>query len=376
LLCLPVYRLSRSPAGSLPGERTEVRSALPVYALGSHHREMGLFKPHIDLALVWSSGDSGLLGALLVSLLAAGVLVWIRFTWRERRMYAAVALLMVVSIFAALSRDDRNEQHFSGPAQDRLGVEEPSFSFVIVGDFGVGNDQEREVSAAIRDWVGRHGADAFISAGDTIYPVGSPRYFERSWFEPYGWLEDAGMLVIGTLGNHDYAAGDRGKAVMELLGMPRRWFETKIGDARIIVLDANQPNDPQQQRWLERRLQVSPRQWTIVVLHQPPYSCSRSGDRDVREAWTTLFDRADVDLVVSGHEHNYQRFSSATSATYVITGGGGDALYRVGECSFAEPRLVASDDQNFHFLVVSGSTDRFSAQVIALDGSTLDHFSL
>lgn len=349
-----------------------VRSALPVKASGPQHRDMGLY----DLALVWSTGDSRLLGGLLVFLLAIGSLVWIRFAWRARRMYATVALLVLVSTFAALSRDDRNEQHFSGSAPNRMDVDDPSFSLVVVGDFGIGNDQEGQVAAAVRDWVGRYGADAFISAGDTIYPVGSPRYFERSWFEPYGWLDEVQVSVIGTLGNHDYAAGDRGKAVMQLLGMPRRWFETTVGDARIIVLDANQPGNPRQQHWLERKLQTSPEPWTIVVLHQPPYSCSRSGDSDVRDAWTTLFDRSDVDLVISGHEHNYQRFNSATSATYLITGGGGDALYPVGECSFNEPPLLASDDQNFHFLVVSGSAEQFSAQVIALDGSTLDRFTL
>ncbi|HEU4480873.1 MAG TPA: metallophosphoesterase, partial [Actinomycetota bacterium] len=127
----------------------------------------------------------------------------------------------------------------------------------------------------------------------------------------------------------------------------------------------------------ERQLRTTDGVWTIVMVHQPPFSCSREGDADVRRAWVESLERNGVDLVLSGHEHNYQRLSSATGTTYIVTGGGGDTLYDVDDdCELRDPTLMAADDDDFHFFVVEGSRERIDAQAIGMDASVLDRFTI
>jgi hypothetical protein len=69
-----------------------------------------------------------------------------------------------------------------------------------------------------------------------------------------------------------------------------------------------------QTRWLEQTLAQAARDdgvdWIIVQMHQDALSSSRNGngsDKGIREAWLPLFDRYGVDLVLCGHDHDYER---------------------------------------------------------------------
>jgi len=69
-----------------------------------------------------------------------------------------------------------------------------------------------------------------------------------------------------------------------------------------------------QTRWLEATLAAAQHDesidWIIVQMHQDALSSSKNGngsDRGLREAWLPLFDRYGVDLVLCGHDHDYER---------------------------------------------------------------------
>jgi len=69
-----------------------------------------------------------------------------------------------------------------------------------------------------------------------------------------------------------------------------------------------------QTRWLEQTLEQASKDagidWIIVQMHQDALSSSRNGngsDKGIREAWLPLFDRYGVDLVLCGHDHDYER---------------------------------------------------------------------
>ncbi|WP_443797824.1 metallophosphoesterase, partial [Burkholderia vietnamiensis] len=50
--------------------------------------------------------------------------------------------------------------------------------------------------------------------------------------------------------------------------------------------------------------------WIVVQMHQDALSSSKTGngsDKGIREAWLPLFDRYGVDLVLCGHDHDYER---------------------------------------------------------------------
>ena len=70
----------------------------------------------------------------------------------------------------------------------------------------------------------------------------------------------------------------------------------------------------EQTRWLERTLKAASQDsgvdWIIVQMHQDALSSSRYGngsDKGIRETWLPLFDRYGVDLVLCGHDHDYER---------------------------------------------------------------------
>ncbi|MDQ4059288.1 MAG: metallophosphoesterase, partial [Actinomycetota bacterium] len=186
-------------------------------------------------------------------------------------------------------------------------VEDPTFGLVVIGDYGTGEEEAMDVAGEVREWVEAHGTDALVTTGDNVYPEAEPEYFDRAWVQPYGWVQDEGLAVVASLGNHDVDAEDEGRAVMELLDMPHRWYVRSIGDADIFALDANQPEDEEQLAWLEDALASSKAAWKIAVFHQPVFSCAKhDGTPDIVEEWVPIFEDNEVDLVLNGHDHTYQ----------------------------------------------------------------------
>ncbi|MFE2996773.1 fibronectin type III domain-containing protein [Nocardia sp. NPDC059246] len=115
------------------------------------------------------------------------------------------------------------------------------------------------------------------------------------------------------------------------------WYAFTVAGARIIAL-ANDDvcyqdggdtyvrgySSGAQQRWLEEQLRSARADreidWVIVVMHQTAFSTAISdfngADLGIRESWLPLFDRYQVDLVLCGHEHHYER-------TYPVRGTSG-----------------------------------------------------
>jgi 3',5'-cyclic AMP phosphodiesterase CpdA len=85
-----------------------------------------------------------------------------------------------------------------------------------------------------------------------------------------------------------------------------------------------------QTRWLEETLAAASKDpsidWIIVQMHQDAMSSSKNGngsDKGIREAWLPLFDRYGVDLVLCGHDHDYERTWPVRGCNYNV---GRDAI--------------------------------------------------
>ncbi|MEV5510632.1 purple acid phosphatase family protein [Streptomyces orinoci] len=148
----------------------------------------------------------------------------------------------------------------------------------------------------------------------------------RPWMPCAGNHENEhGNGPIGAAGYQTYFELPRSSAAsdQETRGM---WYAFTVGAVRFISL-ANDDVAIQdggdtyisgysggaQRRWLERELKAARGDrgidWIVVCMHQPMISSHRSAGSDlgVRAAWGPLFDAYGVDLVVSGHEHHYER---------------------------------------------------------------------
>jgi len=285
-------------------------------------------------------------------------------------------LFVLTLVLAAACEQNGPEERFPRPEPGRP-LAEPTFGFVVIGDFGIEGPEVQAVAQDVRAWVERIDADALVTTGDNVYPDGAPDDFDEAWGDPYGWVDGSGVELVASLGNHDIRTDD-GAPVMELFGMPDRWYAKSIGDADLFVLDANRPENEDQLAWMKDALVASDAEWKIAAFHQPAYSCSNhDGEEDVVNAWVPQFEREDMDLVLTGHDHNYQRFEQTDGVTYVVTGGGGHPdLYDLDACPAGYPKRVAGNDQLHHFLVVQGSAERLRVRAIAVDGTIIDDFSL
>jgi hypothetical protein len=299
----------------------------------------------------------------------------IETTTRWRRLCSLV-LLVSFALAACNPGDNDGARRRGDPSPPSSRRPKPSFRFVAIGDFGTGEPTEKVIADRMREWVDRFGADAFVTMGDNVYPDGGPDNFRRAWTVPYGWVERRGIRVLASLGNDDIKF-DGGAALMELLDMPARWYQASLKNADLFVLDATQIEEPAQIAWLRQALSESRAAWQVAVFHRPAFSCATIGNTPpVIENWVPLFERHGVDLALSGDDHAYQRFRPVKGVTYVVSGGGGADLIRLGECGPDTPPLVATNDDLHHFVAVQGTRACLRVSAIARDGSIIDTFAL
>jgi 3',5'-cyclic AMP phosphodiesterase CpdA len=209
-----------------------------------------------------------------------------------------------------------------------------------------------------------------VLLGDNAYPNGDPARLRTTVFDPFHEVLDAGSELLAVLGNHDVRDGNAERQV-EALGVPGRWYARHIGPVLVVALDSTDPGDPEQKRWLERTLASASEPWRIVALHHPPYSAGRHGSsRDVRAAFEDLFRRHGVQLVLAGHDHDYQRSVPIDGITYVVSGGAA-TLRPTGREDF-----TAVSWSDYHFLDVAIWADRLQLRAVGQDGLVRDQLDL
>lgn len=254
----------------------------------------------------------------------------------------------------------------------RGGGQEP-VALLAIGDFGVGGSRQRELGEAIRRFEARSPANALVTLGDNDYTK-SPAAFRANWAASFGWLEAAGVSVAGSLGNHDVLV-ERGRYQFGPLGMPGPYYRRRFGDVELVVLDSNAPTW-RQTRWLAGTLAASEAPWKIAVFHHPAFACGAYRSHAlVVSRWVPLLERYRVRLVLSGHDHNYQRFAARRGVTYVVHGGGSGYFYPIARCPRGYPRRVrARTERGFLYLVARG--DRLDGFAVNVAGRRTDAFTL
>jgi 3',5'-cyclic AMP phosphodiesterase CpdA len=156
-------------------------------------------------------------------------------------------------------------------------------------------------------------------------------------------------------------------AQVAALGMPGRWWSHDFGDVLLVGLDSTLVDDPDQRAWLDDTLAGATERWRIVVVHHPPYSAGYQGSSlDVRLAFSPLFERYGVQLVVSGHDHDYQRSEPIGGVTYVVSGGAAGTR-RTGEEDF-----TAVSFSWHHFVELAVFPDRLVVRAINQDRRVAD----
>ena len=251
----------------------------------------------------------------------------------------------------------------------------PMSGFVAFGDFG-GGPAQGAVAAGMLQWVREgHRVDALVTTGDNVYDFGEPKYFEAYLKAPYRALQTTGRPMWATLGNHDVAAG-HGAAQLAFLGLPPLPFAKTLPGVRFLFLDANRPGDEAQKQWLAEQLAApAPPLFTVAVFHQPVFSSGLHGRTpEVIENWYPLLNSGQVSLVLTGHDHEYQRFLSTEGTTFIVTGGGGRELYPL--IPLCRPPEMRAGVVKHHFTGIEIYSDRMALTAVAVDGAIIDRVDI
>lgn len=272
--------------------------------------------------------------------------------------------------------------------------------FAVLADVGGGGRPQIDVAAVLQ----REAPELVLIAGDAVYPKFTDRLADQRFFSLYRELM-AGTPFFVVAGNHDTTYGWPWEFVdafvcptndtdaATLAGestWPEAYYSFDCGDAHftglyVPILYAGLELRPgtAQWRWLEADLAASRKPWKFIFLHHPlmssglhgrdDYNFNRVADTDELAAvLLPLARQHGVQMIFSGHDHDYERFRPVQGVTCVVSGGGGGPLY-----SYAQ-RAPAS--AQFHLrwqcVVVDVTGDALHLRAVDRAGAVFDELHL
>jgi acid phosphatase type 7 len=184
---------------------------------------------------------------------------------------------------------------------------------VAVGDIASCSSTADEVTARL---VGVIDSSTVLTLGDNAYESGAPSEFSECYDPAWGRFKERTKPVPG---NHEYHTAEAkgyfgyfGKAA----GQPGKgYYSYDLGQWHIVALNSNCEEvgcgaSSPQLSWLKADLAKDAKTCTLAYFHYPLFSSGeyRPGIREVKPLWEALY-AAEADVVLNGHDHNYQRFA-------------------------------------------------------------------
>ena len=252
-----------------------------------------------------------------------------------------------------------------------------SLKLAVIGDSGRGDKSQNEVAEQLVAWRARFPFDLVLMLGDNIYDRHTAEDYAAKFERPYKTLLDAGVTFQAAIGNHDDAAQVRYKNFN--MGGARYYSFRRSdqplgriagGGVRFYVLDSR-TLDPEQLAWLEKGLAQTGSRWKIVYFHHPIYTSGRyqAGARNLRGSLEPILVAGDVDVVLSGHEHFYERIHPQHGIVYFVSGAAGSL--RRNDIR-PTPLTARGFDDDYSFMLMEISGDELYFQAISRTGDTVD----
>ena len=244
-----------------------------------------------------------------------------------------------------------------------------SFKFGVLGDFGTGERVQYQLAEQMAALHKKFKYDFVMLVGDNLYGSERPQDFQRKFELPYKPLLDAGVKFYASLGNHD-AREQRYYKPFNMEGQLYYTFNPKP-DIRFFALESTYPV-PEQIQWLEKELKASTSDWKIAFFHHPLYS---SGDRHgsdirLRDVLEPLFLKYNVSVVLTGHDHFYERVKPQKGITYFVVGSGGQL--RAGNIDRQSGLTATGFDTDLAFMAAEIAGDQMYFNVISRGGQIVD----
>jgi 3',5'-cyclic AMP phosphodiesterase CpdA len=284
-----------------------------------------------------------------------------------QRFLIALLISAILSSPTLAQKNSNNNAH-SAPLKLALPLKDGSLRFAVIGDTGSGTSKQRDVGDMMVRYHTAFSFEFVLMMGDNLYGGEAPQDFEKKFAEPYKALLDQKVKFYATLGNHDLAL----QTNYENFNMNgKEYYRFKKGSVAFYSLNSNYM-DKKQVKWLEDELSRDTSEWKVCFFHHPPYSSAKKhgSDDQLREVVEPIFVKYGVDVVLTGHDHVYERIKPQKGIYYFVSGAGGKL--RTGDVSDTSPLTEKSYDRDLHFMLFEVAGDQMYFQAISRTGETID----
>jgi 3',5'-cyclic AMP phosphodiesterase CpdA len=258
-----------------------------------------------------------------------------------------------------------------------LPLKEGSLRFLVIGDTGTGDNGQYETAREMLTLREKFPFEFVVMVGDNIYGSDSPGDFVKKFETPYKPLLDAGVKFYASLGNHDHPNQDAyglfnmgGQRYYTFRASPGGVGKLTHGGVRFFAIDSNYLNK-EQLDWLGKELGSSGSEWKVCFFHHPLYSSGRThgSSLESRATLEPLFVKNGVSVVLTGHDHIYERIKPQQGIQHFVVGSGGSL--RRGD--LARTNLTAKGyDQDYVFLLAEIAGDEMYFAAFTRKGQVVD----
>ena len=252
-----------------------------------------------------------------------------------------------------------------------------SVSPVLVGAGDIADCKQRRGEATARLLDGMSGT--IFTAGDHAYPKGTTQEF----IDCYGvtWARHLNRTRPAP-GNHDYSS-PQAAPYFKYFGSNagqagRGYYSYNLGAWRIVSLNSNSDAASwrEQEQWLREDLKANAAGCVLAYWHHPRFSSGKNhGDHPHMNALYRILYDYGVSVLVSGHDHIYERFApqnpegkaDAKGVRQFIAGTGGAPLYKIGS---VKPNSEVRNTTSHGVLKFTLDSSKYEWEFIPVAGQT------
>ncbi|NUP90151.1 MAG: metallophosphoesterase [Candidatus Sumerlaeia bacterium] len=264
----------------------------------------------------------------------------------------------------------------------------PEIEFAVIGDFGDAGQAELDVANLVKSW----GPEFIVTVGDNNYVFGEAATIDQNigqyyheFIGNYQGGYGAGSAInrfFPALGNHDWDSGAVPLGCqphLDYFTLPgnERYFDFVWGPVHFYVIDTD-PREPDgntggsvQGQWLRDRLRASGDPWHVVLAHHSPYSSAVNHGSQAFAQWPHR--PWGAQLVLSGHDHTYERLSVG-GLPYIVNGIGGRSLY--GFNAVPESGSIVRYNSNYGAQRVEANADAMRLRLFSRTPTLRDTYHL
>ena len=227
-----------------------------------------------------------------------------------------------------------------------------------------------------------------LPLGDLQYEAGTLAEFNRNYHTTWGRFND---IAHPTSGNHEYdtrgATGYFDYFASKGVAVGARnegWYSYSIGEWHFIALNSNCGSiggcgtGSAQYRFLQADLLLNRQRCTVAYMHHPFLSSGRNGSTPALLPMMRLLYENNAELVISGHDHSYERFDpitpdqvtdSSKGLRLIVVGTGGRDLYDFPQVL---PNSAVRFNQDFGVLRIVMKEASYEWAFIKIGGTVVD----